>query len=451
MGKAYYDNGYYEGSFKDGTQIRHGFGTYYWKNGDKYVGDYKNDERTGYGTYTWANGDKYVGDFKCDKRTGYGTYYWKEGDKYVGDFKCDERTGNGTYYYPNGDKYVGEFLNGKKHGKGTFYRLSGIREEAEFRDDWFHGKTTVYFKNRLISEEEYDTGVLHGKRINYPLTNVREECTFVNGKKQGACKWYNYKGEITFEGTYKDGLMHGICYRYDYFKGERYEEKWQDDKFIKTVSVQPLKTSFNPKNFVTVNYPDGRKYVGEVNGNKPHGMGTMHLATHSDSRPNYYIGYFARGRYSGHGKLVETYMKSDDTSIYEGEFKNGFRHGLGYQQYKNGKSSAGGAFRLNDLKGVCVLTNYILGISLIVGTIRNDSLRGCVHFRYDNGDQYNGKCKDYQKHGKGCYTYANGDYVMGKFKKEKLDGKATYYEKATDSYFSCVYKNGKQISKTKRS
>ena len=32
------------------------FGTYTWNNGDKYVGEYKDDERNGQGTYTYANG-----------------------------------------------------------------------------------------------------------------------------------------------------------------------------------------------------------------------------------------------------------------------------------------------------------------------------------------------------------------------------------------------------------
>ena len=31
------------------------------KNGDTYVGEMKNDKPHGYGTYTWPNGEKYVG------------------------------------------------------------------------------------------------------------------------------------------------------------------------------------------------------------------------------------------------------------------------------------------------------------------------------------------------------------------------------------------------------
>jgi hypothetical protein len=47
-----------------------GHGTYTYTNGDKYVGEYKNDKRNGQGTYTMANGTVYKGLFKDDKYVG---------------------------------------------------------------------------------------------------------------------------------------------------------------------------------------------------------------------------------------------------------------------------------------------------------------------------------------------------------------------------------------------
>ena len=81
-----------------------------------------------FGTYTFADGDKYVGEYKDDKLNGQGTYTFgdgpNKGDKYVGEYKDDKRNGQGTYTYANGNKYVGEFKDGKYNGQGT-YRLSG--------------------------------------------------------------------------------------------------------------------------------------------------------------------------------------------------------------------------------------------------------------------------------------------------------------------------------------
>jgi len=46
-------------------------------NGERYVGEWKDEKFHGQGTYTWPNGDKYVGEWKDDKKHGYGTLYIK--------------------------------------------------------------------------------------------------------------------------------------------------------------------------------------------------------------------------------------------------------------------------------------------------------------------------------------------------------------------------------------
>ena len=103
------------------------FGTYTFANGDKYVGEWKDDKKYGQGTYTFANGDKYVGEWKDDKRHGQGTSTYANVDKYVGEFKDDKSHGQGTSTYANGDKYVGEFKDDKKHGQGTYTYANGKR------------------------------------------------------------------------------------------------------------------------------------------------------------------------------------------------------------------------------------------------------------------------------------------------------------------------------------
>ena len=48
-------------------------------NGDKYVGQYKDDKKHGEGTWTFADGEKYVGEWKDDKRHGLGKYTFADG------------------------------------------------------------------------------------------------------------------------------------------------------------------------------------------------------------------------------------------------------------------------------------------------------------------------------------------------------------------------------------
>lgn len=38
-------------------------------------------------------------------------YMYKDGSKYVGEFKDGKKNGQGTATFANGDKYVGEFMN----------------------------------------------------------------------------------------------------------------------------------------------------------------------------------------------------------------------------------------------------------------------------------------------------------------------------------------------------
>ena len=133
-----YDNGdKYVGEWKNNRV--HGQGIFTWKkSGNKYVGEIKDGKRHGQGTFTWKNGDRYVGEFKDNKRHGQGTFTWKDGDKYVGEHKDDKSNGRGTYTWKkSGNKYVGEIKDNKRHGQGIFYFANGKIEEGIFKDNKF--------------------------------------------------------------------------------------------------------------------------------------------------------------------------------------------------------------------------------------------------------------------------------------------------------------------------
>jgi len=51
-----------------------GFGTFIYKNNDKYVGNFVNKSRSGQGKYTWASGGVYEGQWLNGKQEGFGTY-----------------------------------------------------------------------------------------------------------------------------------------------------------------------------------------------------------------------------------------------------------------------------------------------------------------------------------------------------------------------------------------
>ncbi len=122
------------------NQVKEGFHTETYSNGDSYSGIFQNNKFNGKGTFLFANEDKYEGDFQNGKFHGQGTFTWKSGSTYTGDFVAERRTGKGSYSWPDGRKYKGEFKNNRLHGQGVCIYPNGDRYEGEFKNDTFHGE-----------------------------------------------------------------------------------------------------------------------------------------------------------------------------------------------------------------------------------------------------------------------------------------------------------------------
>ena len=118
-------------------------GTYTTPNGQKYVGEYKDDKAHGQGTLTFPSGQKYVGEHRDDKKHGQGTYTYAGGAKYVGEFRDDKQNGQGTYTFPDGEKFVGEYRDDKKNGQGTNTFPDGAKYVGEYRDGKRNGLGTL--------------------------------------------------------------------------------------------------------------------------------------------------------------------------------------------------------------------------------------------------------------------------------------------------------------------
>ena len=101
------DNPLYNGQVKReyiilGDYIREGQGDLTYPDGDKFVGEYKDDHRHGQGTFTSNNGEKYVGTYKDNRRNGYGTYTSPDGVRYVGEWNGGQPW-NGKVYLKKGN------------------------------------------------------------------------------------------------------------------------------------------------------------------------------------------------------------------------------------------------------------------------------------------------------------------------------------------------------------
>ncbi len=202
MGRIDYDNGYYLGD-TNWSGERHGKGTYYWNNGDRYEGEWRDGQANGKGTYCWGNGqwkgDHYEGEFRDDKFHGKGTLYNPDGSiAYSGKWENNQKAqavssvstalkkieapNTVTLNLPNGDKYVGEIKDGKKHGRGIYYYANGNRYEGDFLNDKFHGTGTFYWFDGAKDVGSYVNGMLHGKATRYLANGESFECEWCYDK-----------------------------------------------------------------------------------------------------------------------------------------------------------------------------------------------------------------------------------------------------------------------------
>lgn len=119
-----YENGVYEGEFDD-VNKRHGFGTYKWKDGSVYNGNWQNDKMNGYGKLHYSNDDIYEGNWVDNNAEGYGELTQKTGLIYKGLWLNDLKHGKGIEIWKDIAKYEGDFLNGQKNGYGKLIFKDG--------------------------------------------------------------------------------------------------------------------------------------------------------------------------------------------------------------------------------------------------------------------------------------------------------------------------------------
>ena len=145
------------------------FGTHYFVDGTKYVGEWKDGKRNGRGTYSLANGvtgqegvwnnDNFVsslpacgGDEFSRWTDCFGTQTWSSGAKYVGEWKNGKFNGQGLYTYSdrvtfkNGFWYQDKFYSALPACKGKDINLwtdcfgNHTWGSAEYVGEWRNGK-----------------------------------------------------------------------------------------------------------------------------------------------------------------------------------------------------------------------------------------------------------------------------------------------------------------------
>ena len=175
---------------------------YIFANGDRYQGAWKDGKKHGPGIFLYLadnefKGDIYVGEYKFDIYNGQGTYIWKDGSKYTGNWLDNNQDGQGIYIYPDGSKEVGEFKNGLLNGFAIRYNADGsIRREGIFKDYEF-----LYAETREKKDPSSQMSSLSPCPSDQNATY--DMCFGTYDWTSGDNKGDRYKGE------WKKNIMHG--------------------------------------------------------------------------------------------------------------------------------------------------------------------------------------------------------------------------------------------------
>lgn len=103
---------------------------------------------------------------------GYGEFFWSDGKKYKGFYKNDKKEGFGIFYWANPPRiYIGYWKNGKQDGIGKYlsskHNKFGKWEDGE-RKKWYNNSEEAFEGNYKKLNEYFKFGL--EECINYIIS-----------------------------------------------------------------------------------------------------------------------------------------------------------------------------------------------------------------------------------------------------------------------------------------
>lgn len=169
---------------------------------------------------------KSAGEYKNGKPVGEWKYYFPDGKiEQAGKFtQGGKLTGNWKWYYDNGKLLREEdYLNGQLDGMHTEYDEDGnVTEEGEYAKDLEEGPWMITMGDYL-ERGTYRDGLRNGNWISYYLFKnagktdsiISHSGGYVEDNPDGKHVWYYEDGKIREEGTFVMGKREGDWYRYN--------------------------------------------------------------------------------------------------------------------------------------------------------------------------------------------------------------------------------------------
>lgn len=179
------------------------------------------------------------------------------------------------------------------------------------------------------------------------------------------------------------------------------------------------------------------KFIGSCIDGLADGKGKLAFAR-EDGRTLIYEGDFKNGKKHGRGK------QKWDGNVYEGEFREGLWHGKGVAVFENGDRYEG-EFHNSALHGRGVFTKP--NGSRLEGVFEKNLFKKGTAF-YPNGDTFQGEVR-ILGNGHGTYTTSDGEQFIGGLRHWKRDGPGEC-KKPDENFFRCEFKDGALVTPENR-
>lgn len=196
-----------------------------------------------------------------------------------------------------------------------------------------------------------------------------------------------YSGNWNYNGK-KEGF--GINLKPD---GSLYKGYWENDQISK---------------YGTFIEPKGNYYQGEFKGGVSEGKGVLYIKDKMK-----YTGEFKNDLQNGKG-VEENY---EDNTVYEGDFVNGIREGIGKLKFNDG--------------------------TVYEGEFKKGQFNGKGILKFCDNKQYEGEFKDGKMNGQGTFTWENGSKYIGEYVNGFKQGYGSFYWN-DDQYYDGYWMNNKQ-------
>ena len=273
-----------------------------------------------------------------------------------------EYEGNGIFDYPSIGIYKGSFVNSKREGDGTFTWKDGTTYTGMWRKDYINGKGVITAENSEPLEGDFKDGILYtgsfqatNETVEYDIelslgNIVNSQLLFEDGSLytgsllgdnlSGKGKYTSSNGTI-YDGEIQNGKLvngkliytgenvHGtIEYKNGYISF--LDVEWTNGDVFKSFKGN-VQTGKIADGNVTIEYLNGDRYEGEIKNGLKHGKGKYYWAIGAS-----YDGNWENDKFSGYG----TYCFANQNvaqSVY-GKFFNGKLNGTYTLTASNGNT-----------------------------------------------------------------------------------------------------------------